>query len=66
MLRMTPITTRKKKKTKQQQQQQQQQQRLSHPPFHTIIIEDTIRHNIAQMTPASKAYISCLLATIIK
>ena len=32
---------------------------------HTII-EDSIRHNIAQMTSTSKAYIPCLPATIIK
>ena len=50
---LIPITTPKEKK------------RLSHPPFHTII-EDTIRHNIAQMTSTSKAYIPCLLATMIK
>ena len=61
MLRKTAITTPKKK----QQQQQQEQQQLSHPPSHTII-EDTIRHNIAQMTSISKAYIPCLLATVIK
>ena len=29
-------------------------------------MEDTIRHNIAQMTSTSKAYIPCLLAIIIK
>ena len=29
-------------------------------------MEDTVRHNIAQMTSASKAYIPCLLAIIIK
>ena len=37
----------------------------SHPLSHTII-EDTIRHEIAQMTSTNKAYISCLLVTIIK
>ena len=37
----------------------------SYPPSHTII-EDSIRHNIAQMTSTSKVYIPCLLATIIK
>ena len=58
MLRKTAITTPKKK-------QQQQQQQLSHPLSH-IIIEDAIRHNIAQMTSKSKAYIPCLLAKIIK
>ena len=64
MLRKTAITTPKKKTKKQKtKQQQQQQQQLSHPPSHAII-EDTIRHNIAQMTSTSKAYIPCLLATI--
>ena len=58
ILRKIAITTPKKK-------QQQQQQQLNHPPSHTIM-EDTIRHNIAQMTSTSKAYIPCLLATIIK
>ena len=58
MLRKTVITTPKKK-------EKQQQQQLSHPPSCTII-EDTIRHNIAQTTSASKAYIPCLYATIIK
>ena len=65
MLRKSAITNPKKKQQQIKQQQQQQQQQLSHPPFHTII-EDTIRHNIAQMTSTSKAYIPYLLATIIK
>ena len=39
--------------------------RTSYSPSHTII-EDTIWHNIAQMTSARMAYIPCLLATIIK
>ena len=52
MLRKTVPITLKKKET-------------SYPPSHTIT-EDTIRHNIAQMTSTSKAYIHCLLATIIK
>ena len=38
---------------------------LSDPPFHAII-EDTIKHNIAQMTSTSKVYILCFFATIIK
>ena len=67
MLRKAAITTPKEKYIyiykKQKKQQQQQQQQLSHPPSHAII-EDTIRHNIAQMTSTSKAYIPCLLATI--
>ena len=64
MPRKTAITTPKKKTKKQKtKQQQQQQQQLSHPPSHAII-EDTIRHNIAQMTSTSKASIPCLLATI--
>ena len=29
-------------------------------------IEDTIRHNVAQMPSKSKAFVPCLLATIIK
>ena len=70
MLKKTVITTPKKKKTAtttttKQQQQQQQKQQLSHSPSYAII-EVTIRHNIAQMTFTSKAYIPCLLATIIK
>ena len=39
--------------------------KTSYPPSHTII-EDTIRHNIAQITSTSKAYIPCFLAIIIK
>ena len=35
-------------------------------PLPTSIIEDTIRHNIAQMTSTSKAYIPFPLAIIIK
>ena len=34
--------------------------------FYQAIREDTIRDDIAQMTSTSKAYIPCLLATIIK
>ena len=52
MLRKTAITTPKEEK------------KMSHSPFHTII-KDTIRHNIAQMTSTSKAYMPCLLAVII-
>ena len=52
MLRKTVVIILQKKKT-------------SFPPSH-MIIEDTFRHNIAQMTSTSKAYIPCLLATIIK
>ena len=53
-------------KTKQNKKKQKNKtKKLSYPPSHTII-EDTIRHDIAQMTSTSKAYISCLLATIIK
>ena len=52
MLRKTVAILHKKKRT-------------SYPPSHTII-EDTIRHNIAQITSTSKAYIPCLPATIIK
>ena len=65
MLRKTEITTPKKKNNnnKKKQKQQQQEQQLSHPQSH-VIIEDTIRHNIAQMASASKASIPCLLATI--
>ena len=37
----------------------------SYPASHAII-EVTIRHNIAQMTSTSKAFIPCLLAIIIK
>ena len=69
MLSMTAITSPKGKtkqnKTKQKQKKKiknkkkQKQKRLSHPSSHTII-EDT------QMTPTSKAYIPCLVATIIK
>ena len=35
-------------------------------PLEYATIEDTIRHNIAQMPSKSKAFISCLLTTIIK
>ena len=45
--------------------QKKQQKKTSHPPFHTIT-EDTIRYNIAQMTPTSKGHIPFLLATIIE
>ena len=64
MLRKAAITTRKKIKKKEKTKQQQQKQ-LNHPPSHTIM-EDTIRHNIAQATSTSKTYIPCLLVTIIK
>ena len=37
----------------------------SYPPSR-VFMEDTIRHNIAQMTSANKAYIPCLLVIIIK
>ena len=57
MLRKTVALTRKKKKKKKKE--------TSYLPSHTII-EDTIRNNIAQMTSTSKAYIPCLLVTIIK
>ena len=47
MLRKTAVTTPKGKK-------------LRYRPPHTII-EDTVRHNIVQMTSTSKACIPCLL-----
>ena len=56
MGKKTAITTPKETKNK---------KKLSHPRFHTIT-EDTIRHNIAQMTSTSKTDIPCPLATIIK
>ena len=39
--------------------------RMSHPQSHAII-EESIRHNIAQMTSTSKVYIPYILAIIIK
>ena len=49
MLRKTAISTHQKPKKE-----------MSHPSFYAIN-EDTLRHNIAQMTSASKVYIHCLL-----
>ena len=54
-----------KKKKKNKKKTNKQIKKKSYPLPHAFM-EDTIRHNIAQMTSTSKAYIPCLLAIIIK
>ena len=47
------------------QKKQTKQNRTSYNSPHTFM-EDTIRHDIAQMRSASKVHISCILVIIIK
>ena len=75
ILRKTEVLPREKKKKKEKKQtsnkyektnkQNEPQQVTSYPLPHAFV-ENTIRHNIAQMTSTSKAYIPCLLVIIIK
>ena len=57
--------TKKAEKKQIQKNKQTKQNRTSYPLTYAFM-EDTIKHNIAQMTSTSKAYIPCLLVIIIK
>ena len=61
------VSPRKKKRKSRQTntKKQTKRNRASYLLPHAFM-EDTIRHNIAQMTSTSKAYIPCLLVIIIK
>ena len=54
-----------RKNSRQQTDTKNKQNRTSYPLRHALM-EDTTRHNIAQMTSSSKVYIPCLHFIIIK
>ena len=68
ILRKREVSPSKKKQTTNKYKKQTnktKQNRTSYPLPHAFM-EDTARHNIAQMTSTSKTYIPCLLVLIIK
>ena len=69
MIIIKEVSPRKKKRKADNKQvrknKQAKRNRTSYPLPHAFM-EDTIRHDIAQMTSTSKAYIPCVLVIIIK
>ena len=59
------VSHHKKSRKETNTKKQTKQNRTSYPLTYAFM-EDTIKHNIAQMTSTGKAYIPCLLVIIIK